>query len=99
MAIPESNINQSPFTVATSPFLKPETPFFPQRTMIKGASVIEERDGCVTVRVLANVDFIFGSLTTITSQHCVLAHEEDLGAFPHSEMTACFGTQAFFHFH
>jgi len=37
MAIPVSNINQSPLTVAASPFLKPETPFFPQTTRIKGA--------------------------------------------------------------
>src|SRR4030043_2479193 len=77
MAIPESNINQSPFTVAASPFLKPETPFFPQRTMIKGASVMEERAGFVLTSVTASSYFTFWSFTTITSQHCVLAHEGD----------------------
>jgi hypothetical protein len=45
--------------------------------MTKGASVMEERAGFVLVRVLANSDFIFGSLTTTISQHCVLAHEGD----------------------
>src|SRR4030042_1936340 len=51
--------------------------FFPHRTRMTGASTIAEWARLVSGTVLKISDFIFGSLTTITSQHCVFAQDGD----------------------
>jgi len=83
-AVKQMSAWQSLYQTSTNPFdcscltlfETREPPFFRKEP---GSRSLRHRRsaGFVFGRAVANSDFIFGSFTTITSQHCVLAQEGD----------------------